>query len=330
MESLYGLTARGRNWSATSPHFVPAALAGDAARLRQMLDNFVNNAVKFTEQGEIVIETDAVPDQGSKIVLGFAVRDSGIGIADGKQAVIFEPFRQSDGSTTRQYGGTSLGLSIAQQLVELIGGRIWLESQLGKGNTFHFTVRLKKQANVAGSVTRASMRGDFARLSRVVIDDNSTARLVSNEMLCAWGLVVTESSTTLARMQGLKLVRDSTRPFRLVLLDRSMPTTDGSTMAKWPRDDPDIKATSVTMLTSDKAPTDIARDCELGIANYLIKPIKQTELRETILNVIRPELSIAKSSGEQRREARAREGRKDCLVSEAGPRVLLAEDNAVG
>jgi len=270
------------------------------------------------------------------VELHVAVHDSGIGIAENKQKIIFDAFRQADGSTTRKYGGTGLGLTISQQLVELMGGRMWIESRPGTGSTFHFTVRVggwrmedgERQAG-AGFVVTAALQG----LPVLVVDDNATTRLVLRELLNQWGLEVTETQDGPTGLQELERARETSRPFRLVLLDGTMPGMDGFAVAQRIRDGDATASTTastrggarggapgdgiVMMLSSGRMHDDVTRCRELGLTTHLIKPIKQPELLDAIVTALglapdvkkKPERSIpAVTVGSQLR-------------------ILLAEDN---
>jgi two-component system sensor histidine kinase/response regulator len=308
------------------PPQVPTALLGDPGRLRQVLVNLMDNAVKFTEQGEVVVQVEVEADRKEEVELHFTVRDTGIGIPEDKQDIIFEAFRQADGSTTRWYGGTGLGLAISQQLVELMRGRIWVESCLGEGSTFHFTVKLKRQARPRRTIARPAVFGELSRavaadlqgLTALVIDDNTTNRFILREMLSNWGLKVTEAGDGPLGLRELKRAQKTPHPFRLVLLDNMMPGMDGFTVAERIRDDPVLKDVIVMMLSSDSVHDSSARCRELGIATYLIKPIKQSELLDALLTVLGAVPEVKKEPG------------RIIPTAIEGPplHILLAEDNA--
>jgi CheY-like chemotaxis protein/signal transduction histidine kinase/HPt (histidine-containing phosphotransfer) domain-containing protein len=294
------------------PPQVPTALVGDPGRLRQVLLNLTNNAVKFTEQGEIVIQVKAETDREEEAELVFSVHDTGVGVSKDKQAVIFEAFCQADGSTTRRYGGTGLGLTISQQLVELMGGRIQVESRPGEGSTFHFTVKLKKQPGA-----RPETAVDWQGLPVLVIDDNATHRLVLREMLTQWGFGVTEAENGAAGLQELERLQETYRPFRLVLLDGMMLEMDNLAVGQ------EIRAAGVPgdrivpMLSSNQMHGDVSCCRELGITTQLVKPIKQSELLNAIKTVLGAVQEVKK---EPDRVAPA-------VTEGAQLRILLAEDN---
>jgi len=318
------------------PPQTPTALVGDPGRLRQVLINLIGNAVKFTEQGEVVVQVEVEADRKEPVLshalmgvegeaegeaeLHFAVRDTGIGIPEDKQEVVFESFRQADGSTTRKYGGTGLGLAISQQLVELMGGHIWLESRLGEGSTFHFTAKLKTQTRA-----RPAVVVDLQGLPVLVIDDNATNRLILGEMLTSWGLEVTEAEDSPSGLQELERAKETSRPFRLILMDKMMPGMDGFAVAERIRDDLALRDTIVMMLSSDSMHDDAVRCRELCIAAHLVKPIKQSELLDAIQMV----LGTAPTGQMVGRpdEGPSDHSTKDHLTT---LRILLAEDNFAG
>jgi PAS domain S-box-containing protein len=298
---------------------VPEWVVGDTSRIRQVLLNLVGNAVKFTELGEVVVAVEPRPsDTADTVVLAFSVRDTGIGITPEQQNIIFHPFAQADGSTTRRYGGTGLGLTICQRLVKLMGGSIGLESEIGRGSTFHFTVRL----GVAPNCARERVTGPPALqdVRVLVVDDNATNRRILAETLSRWGMrpIVADSATA-----ALRLHQSADPPIPLTLSDVHMPEMDGFELAaKVKRRTP---GSAVVLLTSGSHAGDIARCRELGVDAYLTKPVIQRELQAAIVRVLQP------SSGEA--------GCSDSVFPGAPPeqtpeklrplRILLAEDNIV-
>jgi CheY-like chemotaxis protein len=261
----------------------PVKLVGDPLRMRQVLVNLVGNAIKFTEHGEVVIEvkpsTDLERSRPGDLV--FAVADTGIGIPADKQEAIFERFTQVDASTTRQYGGTGLGLNISQRIVAAMGGRIWVDSDLGRGSTFHFTARFDVQTESAEPVPPPAV--EIAGLRALVVDDCATNRLLLRETLSAWGAVVTEAVDGETGLAELQRALAAGRPYHLALLDCRMPGMDGFDLARQIGGDPSLSPVTVTMmLTSDNRAGDVSRARELGISGYLVKPIKRDDLREAI------------------------------------------------
>ncbi len=256
---------------------VPVKLVGDALRLRQVLVNLVGNAIKFTEQGEIVVEIR--PGSQPQELL-FSVSDTGIGIPADKQMTIFERFTQVDASTTRQYGGTGLGLNISQRIVEAMGGKIWVESKSGRGSTFYFTASFEVRPGPEEPVAPppVSMQG----LRMLVVDDCATNRLVLREVLSEWGAEVQEAHDGKQGLAELQRARNSAAPFDLVLLDCRMPGMDGFDVAQQIQQDSAFGGMTVMMLTSDNRAGDIARARQLGMAGYMVKPIKRDDLRKAI------------------------------------------------
>jgi PAS domain S-box-containing protein len=294
---------------------VPLAVAGDAIRLRQIVINLVGNAVKFTETGEVVLSAAVESRTDTEFFLHCAVRDTGIGIAPEKLATIFAAFEQADSSVTRKYGGTGLGLAISSRLVELMKGRIWVESQPGKGSTFHFTAHLKIIPEIvrpAPAVGAARIRGTRV----LVVDDNATNRRLLDEMLKNWGMAPAQAA---GAAEGLRLLQSAAREgraFALVLTDINMPQADGFSLVQDLRRDEKLARTPVIVLTSGDRPGDIARGKELGVAGYLVKPIKQSELFDIIVEV----LVVATDAGE-------REPGRPALQPVRPLTILLAEDS---
>jgi len=253
------------------------------------------------------------------VLLHFSVRDTGIGIPADKQHLIFEAFTQADGSTTRQYGGTGLGLAICTQLAQLMEGRIWVESEVGRGSTFHFTARFGVQSQPTAASRRAtpvSLQG----LPVLVVDDNATNRRILEEVLTHWGMRPTIVDGGAAALAALKAARDTGSPIPLVLLDAHMPGTDGWTLATQIKQDPTLVGATIMMLTSGGQRGDAARCRELGIAAYLMKPVTQSDLWDAMLAVLdatAPTPQHTPVTGHTVREARGR------------LRILVAEDNAV-
>ncbi len=274
---------------------VPDTLIGDAGRLRQIVVNLVGNAIKFTHSGEVVLdvshsENGDAPSNPSvvtvtpTIVLHFYVRDTGIGIAPEKRSVIFEAFEQADTSTTRRYGGTGLGLAISQRLARLMGGRIWVDSELGIGSTFHFTARFVVPPVPLEPVAANAVVLHGTRV--LIVDDNATNRLILEEMLGNWGLEPVCAASARQALDELHEAIRIERPFAMVLSDLHMPDADGFMLAEAIRGQPTFARTVVLMLTSGDRQGDVAKCRELGISAYLFKPIKQSELFNVLVSTL--------------------------------------------
>ena len=295
---------------------VPVMFEADYARLRQIVINLVGNSIKFTPKGEVVLTVRCDSREDQSVVLHFSVKDTGIGIPADKRDIIFEEFRQVDSSTTRTYGGTGLGLAISSRLVNLMGGRIWADSELGHGSTFHFTTRFLVRDDVARPLRQQT---EFlADTLILVVDDNATNRRILGEMLTNWGMrpVLADNA-----YEGLRLLRDAhTRrePFRLILSDVNMPEVNGFTFAEWVRAEPAVAETPIIMLTSSGREGDGERREQLRIAVRLMKPIKQSELFDAIVTT----LGVASlQTTSHASEPNEYEGRVRSL------KILLAEDN---
>jgi CheY-like chemotaxis protein len=289
--------------------------------LRQIVVNLVGNALKFTEAGEVVVSADVESRSGDDLTLHFSVRDTGIGIAPEKQKLIFESFTQADGSTTRKYGGTGLGLTISARLAEMMGGRVWVESELGKGSTFHFTLRYRLQALGASPDARGGETPvNCAGMAVLVVDDNKTNRLILQEMLSSRGLKPTLADSGKTALVALQAVKDAGKPYSLILVDAHMPEMDGFTLAEQIIGMKEFRTTPIIMLTSAGQPGDARRCRELGFAAYLCKPVTQSELLDSVFSALR------NSSKDDPREA----SKQHAVQAEGRSlHVLLAEDNVV-
>jgi PAS domain S-box-containing protein len=295
---------------------VPQMLEGDYARLRQIIINLVGNAIKFTPRGEVVLTVNCESRRDDGATLHFAVTDTGIGIPSDKLECIFEEFQQVDSSTTRTYGGTGLGLAISSRLVELMGGRIWVESELHEGSTFHFTADFGIGDD---ALQQARQQTDLvADLSVLVVDDNSTNRRILKDMLLNWGMHPVVAATA---REALRLMQDSQQrgaPIRLLLSDVNMPDDDGFTLAEWIRADARLDSTLIIMLTSGGREGDTDRRSQLGISSRLMKPVKQSELFDAIITAL----------GAEALRAALREPATAVPVVNVRPlNILLAEDN---
>jgi two-component system sensor histidine kinase/response regulator len=259
---------------------VPDWLLGDMGRLRQVIVNLVGNAIKFTDRGEVVLRVEQESEADDEVILHFSVSDTGIGIPREQQALVFEAFEQVDRSTTRRFAGTGLGLAISSRLVGFMGGRIWVESQVGLGSTFHFTARFEKVAEEAG--WGAAGPRQLAGRRAMIIDDNATNRRILEGMLTAWGVTWASASGAEEGMGLLQSALEEDEQYDLVLTDAHMPDVDGFELARLVKTDPKLSGTVVMMLTSGDRPGDLSRCEELGINAFLLKPIKQSELLDAV------------------------------------------------
>jgi PAS domain S-box-containing protein len=297
---------------------VPDALVGDPLRLRQVIVNLVGNAIKFTELGEVVLRVQAEPSRNGSVQLRFAVIDTGIGIPLEKQAVIFEAFSQADSSTTRRYGGTGLGLAICAQLVELMGGTISVESQPGRGSTFHFTAWVELQQ--PGPEEQPSRWRTLTDVPVLIVDDNATNRHILEGVFANWHMRPVAVDGGMSALATLEKSQCVNQPFAVVLLDGHMPDMDGFAVAERISRNPRYTGIKLVMLTSAGQPQDVARCRKLGISAYLTKPIKQSELFDVIVKCVSP------SRAEKPHTSQL--GKKS-LPAQRGLRVLVAEDNQV-
>ncbi|SIO56248.1 PAS domain S-box-containing protein [Singulisphaera sp. GP187] len=264
---------------------VPDAVLGDPGRLSQIFVNLVGNAMKFTERGEVAVRVDLGARAGDAIDLHVTVRDTGIGILPEKQPQIFAAFTQADSSTTRQFGGTGLGLTICAHLVQSMGGRLWLESVVGQGSTFHFTARLSLQ-EVGTTDPVPPSRVNLDGLPVLVVDDNATHRLILEELVTAWGMKPTAVDSGPAALVAMRHAREADEPYSLVLLDVLMPGMDGFEVAEWIQRDAELAGTAIMMLSSVDYRGDVDRCRAVGAAAFLRKPIKESELLDAILAVL--------------------------------------------
>ena len=299
--------------------WVPTALHGDPARLRQIIVNLVGNAVKFTDTGEVVLDVEKESVDGSQVWLHFTVTDTGIGIAPEKQALVFESFTQADSSTTRRYGGTGLGLSISSQLIALMGGRIWLDSEPGKGSRFHFLLPFAALAEVPGRPPPRELK-DLQGVQVLVVDDNATNRRIIDEILVHWGMAPTVVDGGHTALQAMERAHQAGTPFPLVLLDYLMPGMDGFEVVSRIKQQPHLASTPIMILSSVGHRGDGARCKELGISSYLSKPVRQSLLLDAILGV------LAKPVGST---VPALITRHSLRESTRPSRILVADDNAV-
>ena len=299
---------------------VPDELLGDPARLRQIVINLVGNAIKFTSRGEVVVQVTLEPDTGDGIRLHFRVSDTGIGIPPEKHRSVFEAFEQADASTTRKYGGTGLGLTICRLLVELMGGRIWVESPRtdlpadspGPGCTFHFTVSMP-----LGRVPGQADPGSHAGVPVLIVDDNRTSRSILAEMLGAKGMSPLAVDCGEAALAALDGAREAGCPYPLAILNFRLPDMDGFSLATRIRARMEFRGTRLLMLTSPGERGDAARQRDAGIETYLLKPVKPSALFDAIARSLRQPGERSLLDDRPQNDSRRK------------LRILLAEDNAV-
>jgi two-component system sensor histidine kinase/response regulator len=264
---------------------VPELVTGDPGRLRQIVLNLVGNAIKFTSRGEVALKLEVDGGSQDHQIIRFTVADTGIGIPAEKQASIFSPFTQADTSTTRQYGGTGLGLTISARMVAMMGGRLWLESEVGRGTQFHFTVQLKVREK--GAVAEVLLPLEtLNHLKILVVDDNKTNRRILQGMLTRWGAQTTCIEDAAHALSELNAGCKSERPYQLVLTDMHMPVTDGFGLVEQIRHSPELVPVTVVMLTSAGHPGDVEHCRKLGIHSYLYKPVRRQELLTAILRAL--------------------------------------------
>ncbi len=298
---------------------VPEHVVGDPGRLRQVLVNLVGNAVKFTEQGEVVVRIELHGTEEDDVVLHIVVRDTGVGVPATKRDLIFDAFTQADSSTTRRFGGTGLGLAITKRLVQLMGGRIWLESEDGRGSAFHFTARF-----AVGTAATAVLAGprELDGLPVLVVDDNATSRRMLAEMLGAWRLtpqVVDSGEAALAVLEAP--TRTAAIP-ALIITDHEMPGIDGIALTQRLKANPALAGIRIVMLSSSNLPQDVTRARRAGVEVFLSKPVGQSELLDAIMSVFAPTLAPPTAPP-------AAASPVATVAGGPGLRVLIAEDNVV-
>ncbi|MCJ7582114.1 MAG: PAS domain S-box protein [Candidatus Aminicenantes bacterium] len=302
------------------PFDLPNDVIGDPGRLRQIITNLIGNAIKFTDQGEIAISVNEEERTEDDIKLHISVTDSGIGISPANQLTIFESFSQANGTMTRKYGGTGLGLAISSQLVELMGGEIWIESQLGQGSSFHFTFCLKLQKVKKPSMMPLELKS-LNNLSVLVVDDNATNRLLLDKMLHNWKMKPQTVSSGKLVLNILEKAEKTDSPFKLVIIDAHMPDLDGFSLAEEINKLPHFQDIKMIMLTSAGMPGDAARCRKLGCSAFLTKPVNQSDLLDAIMLTLHP----SKKSRVQTQLITKYSLHETPLHT----RILLAEDNEI-
>jgi len=294
---------------------IPDALLGDPARLRQILYNLVGNAIKFTDRGEVVVRVQPQSSNDGEVICYFAVSDTGVGIAAEKQAAVFAPFLQADTSTTRVYGGTGLGLTISARLVEMMSGKIWVESEPGEGSVFHFTARFGLQT--AARPERDAI--DFKGLQALVVEDHPVSRRVLVNALTRWNIEASETENGKSAMEFMERAKQAGTPFRLVLLDDTLPAADSYELAAHIREGLGVEA--VIMLGSALRREEIGDRFEAGVFSFLTKPVKESELLDAVRSV------FDVSARRQARSAPAPSAPARRIERELD--ILLVEDNPI-
>lgn len=295
---------------------VPQYIMGDSSRLRQILINLAGNSLKFTDKGEIIIKAETLKREDDRVLLHFTVKDTGIGIPKEKQEKIFGSFSQVDSSTTRKYGGTGLGLSISKQLAELMGGKIWVESEVGKGSTFHFTIPSVVVEKLEEK-KKEVIPSEIKNLRVLIIDDNYTNRMILREITSLWGALPKEAENGLSALKELKLSCNRGKPYQLILLDKNMPDLDGFEVAKRIREIPECKKIPIIILSSEREETDLRRVEELAISDFILKPVRRSRLYNAILKEIVSEIG----------ETVVEKSEIESVLKNRLFKILLAEDN---
>ena len=300
---------------------IPQQLIGDPTRLRQIIINLVGNAIKFTNEGEVIVRVKQKKMSSDSAELLFSVADTGIGISKDRQENVYRAFEQADTSTTREYGGTGLGLSISTQLVKKMNGDLWLESEEGKGTTFYFTAKfgIGQQPSDTEVHEKASFVND---LTILVVDDNKTQLGIIKDILTNWSMKPTAVTDGFTALSELKKAHAMGTPFSFVVIDTAMPNMDGFTLVEKLREIPDIADTKIILLVSGATKQEIDRCENLGITAYLFKPVKQSALLDAIMDRIRStDPSLVNSAGND----------SDLATTKDSPRckILLVDDNEV-
>jgi two-component system sensor histidine kinase/response regulator len=300
---------------------IPKFLRGDPGRIRQIIVNLVGNAIKFTEFGEVLLEIECKAQDQSGARLVFSVVDTGIGIAAENLSKVFQEFEQADASTTRKFGGTGLGLAISSRLVQLMKGRIWVESELGQGSKFHFEIPLEID-RVKQATPRFESHVDIHGVRVLIVDDNATNRRILKDMLTNWGMNPTTASGGALAIQALRDANEEQDAFQLLISDVNMPGMDGIMLAQAIIEQSLLNPASVIMLTSGARPDDTNNLEQIGVSLHLLKPAKQSEVYDAVVS----SLSAIGVTTQSPKTTPA--------LAPVGPqvpelKVLLAEDNLV-
>ncbi len=310
---------------------VPNLVRGDPGRIRQILTNLVGNAIKFTHQGEVMLHVGCIEETDEEVMLKFTIKDTGIGIPQDKIGGLFQKFSQVDASMTRKYGGTGLGLAISKDLVEMMQGSIGVESEYGKGSTFWFTIRIKKQKSVQPKVI--VFPENLQRVRILIVDDNASNREILRVRLKSWGARPEEAPDAFTALNILKKAKKENDPIILCIIDMQMPEMDGETLGKIIATDENLSDTILVMLTSIGMRGDVKKYAEIGFSAYLTKPIRHEELFDILTTLL--SLSKTKSKDEKypffTPSIITRHSVRDIQKQRKkfNARVLLAEDNIV-
>ncbi len=305
---------------------VPEFVRGDSTRLRQVVTNLIGNAIKFTERGEVVLSVKKNDEQSSAVadscLFHFIVSDTGIGVPEGKREMIFQPFSQADTSTTRKYGGTGLGLTITTRLVQMMGGKIWLDSKLGEGSQFHFTMLFKSSKMTSQTAAGPSplLRG----VKALIVDDNQTNRRILDGMFAHWGMKPKSVESAELALAELSANLESLDPYELIVTDMHMPGMDGFDLVDCIRKSPGLTNARIMMLTSGAHRGDMERCKSLAISAFLSKPIRQRELRDALGRVLAASNPHSTTAAPAPSAASTKSTRKGKMLN-----ILLAEDNPV-
>jgi PAS domain S-box-containing protein len=298
---------------------VPGALRGDPRRLTQILTNLLGNAIKFTEEGEVVLRVEPVEETDESATIRFSVTDPGIGLPEAQQGHLFQSFTQADGTATRRYGGTGLGLAISKQLVELMGGEIGVESEPGVGSTFWFTIPLEKQPEEAARKPRADLQG----LRVLVVDDNATSREIIQQLVLSWDMMNGTAEDAQSTLRGLRLAAEGGEPYDVAILNMHMLGMDGIELARKIKAEPKTSQVRLVLLTSLGQRGEAREAKEAGISAYLTKPVSPSQLYDTLATV----MGSSEEAEEKRSIVTRHTIREERARSRA--RLLIAEDNAM-
>jgi signal transduction histidine kinase/DNA-binding response OmpR family regulator/HPt (histidine-containing phosphotransfer) domain-containing protein len=314
------------------PAELPTALIGDPLRLGQILTNLGNNAVKFTEQGEIVFSVELLEQDKQSAKLHFAIRDTGLGMTPGQQSKLFQSFSQADASTTRKYGGTGLGLAISKKLTGMMDGEIWVESQQAEGSTFHFTAKMGKQQGEASKChSKTTELGDLRVL---VVDDNASAREILGAMLVSFGVRVDMVESGQIALQKIEqsnaphktddATDDATDPYKLVLMDWKMPDLDGIETTRALQSNSQLTETPAVLLVTAYGREDAGEAAvDINISGFLTKPLTHSTLHEALMSAMGYKVIDGNRSSDRQGES------ESAIAKLRGARVLLVEDNEI-